>query len=218
VLRREWGRGSPGIHAERCSAEPWPWSGLSPVSPDAGAVAIRVSGEGGGDMAPSPPSATTCDTAAGPARACGPSAGRERGAPLPSSAAALPCPLPYIAPLPGCSCLVLPRRPSAPVLPRAPCPRPEARRELSSSNCAGKVGSFRRCIPGTRGIACTPFRATRVRRRTLLPKSVRRQRSAKPLRPRETGNGVRGGSSAQWGHKGVEHGVHAVSRRGRHAP
>jgi hypothetical protein len=36
-----------GIHTERCSAEPWPGSVLYRSGADAGAVAIRVFGEGG---------------------------------------------------------------------------------------------------------------------------------------------------------------------------
>jgi hypothetical protein len=40
-------RGSLGVHAERCSHEPWPGSVQCRTEADAGAVAIRVSGEGG---------------------------------------------------------------------------------------------------------------------------------------------------------------------------
>jgi hypothetical protein len=37
------GRGSLGVHAERCSGEPWPGSVFRAVWADAGAVAIRAS-------------------------------------------------------------------------------------------------------------------------------------------------------------------------------
>jgi hypothetical protein len=45
VLRREWVCGSLGGHTERCSREPWPES-VRIERADAGAVAIRVAGEG----------------------------------------------------------------------------------------------------------------------------------------------------------------------------
>jgi hypothetical protein len=93
-------RGALGVHAERCSAEPWPGSALHTTGADAGAVATRALGREGlrSLSTPSPPSATMCDAVRTP-RSCRatprPDGSQDVPRELrPSSPAAHPC-LPY---------------------------------------------------------------------------------------------------------------------------